>query len=108
MAEAGKVVLAVGIDDRERVGQPLGRLVVVEYDHVEAELSASRDRLVADRAAVDGDDEARAAARRRRPSPRRSGRRPSMTRSGMWTIVSQPQASRYSLSSAALAAPSTS
>ncbi len=59
MAEAGKVVLAVGIDHGNRVRQPLGRLVVVEHDHVEAELSGFRERLMTDRAAVDGDDEAR-------------------------------------------------
>ena len=37
MAEAGEIVLPVGIDDRDRLGQPLGRLVMVEDDDVEAE-----------------------------------------------------------------------
>ena len=42
MAEAGEVVLAVGIDDRRRLGQPLRRLVMVEDDDVEAETFALR------------------------------------------------------------------
>ena len=61
MAEPGEIVLAVRIDDGERVGQALRRLVMVEDDDVEAELARFGDRLVADRAAIDGDDEAGAA-----------------------------------------------
>ena len=61
IAEAGKIVLPVGVDERERVGQVFRRLVVVEDDDVEAEPLRLGDRLVADGAAIDGDDEARAA-----------------------------------------------
>ena len=61
MAEAGKVVLPVGIDERERLRQRLGRLVMIEHDHVEAEPRRLLERLVAHRAAIDGDDELRAA-----------------------------------------------
>ncbi len=60
IAEAGKIVLAVGIDDGERVGQVFRRLMVIEDDDVEAEPPRLGDRLVAHRAAIDGDDEARA------------------------------------------------
>ena len=74
MAEARKVVLPVRIDERERLRQRLGRLVVVEHDHVEAEPRRGLERLVADRAAIDGDDEPRAARGESSRSPRRSGR----------------------------------
>ena len=37
MAEAGEIVLTVGIDDGDRVGQAFGRLMVIEHDDIEAE-----------------------------------------------------------------------
>ena len=61
MAKSREVVLAVRVDDGECVGQALRRLVMVEDDDVEAEPACFGDRLVADRAAIDRDDEARAA-----------------------------------------------
>ncbi len=57
MSEAGKVVLPVGIDERQRSRQRLGRLVMIEHDHVEAEPFGLSERLVADRPAIDRDDE---------------------------------------------------
>ncbi len=64
IAEAGEVVLPVRIDQRERARQRLRRLVVIEHDHVEAEAPRLLERLMADGAAIDGDDELRALARR--------------------------------------------
>ncbi len=61
MAEAGEIVLAVGIDDGDGRRQRLGRLVVIDHDGVEAEALGLRQRLVARGAAIDGDEEARAA-----------------------------------------------
>ena len=63
MAKAGKIVLAVGIDQRQRLRQRFGRLVMIEHDHVEAEPFGVSEGLVADRAAIDGDDEPRAFCR---------------------------------------------
>ena len=60
IAEAGKVVLAVGIDERRRLRQHLRRLMVIEHDHVEAKLARDLERLAADGAAVDGHDQRRA------------------------------------------------
>ena len=61
MAEAREIVRPVRVDERERLRQRLGSLVVVEHDHVEAEPRRRLERLVAHRPAVDGDDERRAA-----------------------------------------------
>ena len=66
MAEAGEIVLPVGIDERERLRQALRRLMMIEHDHVEAEPARELERLVADRAAIDGDDERRAVRREAR------------------------------------------
>ncbi len=60
MAERGEIVVAVRIDDR-RLGQLLVGLVMVDDDGVEAEPRGLRERLEARRAAVDGDEELRAA-----------------------------------------------
>ena len=57
MAEAGEIVLPVGVDESERSGQRFGGLVMIECDHVEAEPRRLLERLMAHRAAVDGDDE---------------------------------------------------
>ena len=65
MPEAGEVVLPVRIDDRQRVGKILGRLVVVEHDGVEAEAPGLGERLVARRAAIDRHQQVR------RPGPGR-------------------------------------
>ena len=66
IAETGKIVLTVGIDERKRPRQALRGLVMVEHDHVEAEPDRELERLVADRAAIDGDDERRAVRRKTR------------------------------------------
>src|SRR5208283_4440370 len=66
MAETGKIVLSVGIDERERPRQALRGLMMIEHDHVEAEPAGELKRLVADRAAIDGDDERRAVRRKAR------------------------------------------
>ena len=58
-AEAGQVVLPVGID-RNRVGQDLRRLVMIEHDRIESELARFRDRLVRGRPAIDGHEQLRA------------------------------------------------
>ncbi len=42
MAEAGKIVLAVGIDERQRLRQRLRRLMMIEDEHVEAEPARQR------------------------------------------------------------------
>ena len=47
MAEAGKVVLAVGIDDRDGRRQILAELMVVDDDDVEAHALGVGERLVA-------------------------------------------------------------
>ena len=60
MAEAGQIVLPVRIDDGGSRRQALGRLVVVEHDRVEAEPRRFGERLVARRAAIDRDEQARA------------------------------------------------
>ncbi len=60
MAEAREIVLPVGIDDGERPRQRLRRLMMVEGDRVEAEAGGVGERLMADRAAVDRDEELRA------------------------------------------------
>ena len=53
MAQSGKIVLAVGIDQRQRLRQRLRGLVVIEHDHVEAEPARELERLPADRSAID-------------------------------------------------------
>ena len=63
IAEARKVVLAVGIDERRRLRQHLRRLMVIEHDHVEAKLARDLERLAADGAAVDGHHKRRASRR---------------------------------------------
>ena len=60
IAEAGKVVLTVGINQRRRFRQHLRGLVVIEHDHVEAELARHLERPTADCSAVDGHHECRA------------------------------------------------
>ena len=56
MAQSGKIVLAVGIDQRQRLRQRLRGLVVIEHDHVEAEPARELERLAADRSAIDRHD----------------------------------------------------
>ena len=58
-AEPRKIVLPVGIDDK-RVRQVFGRLMVVQDDDVEPERFRARQNLVRGRAAIDGDEQARA------------------------------------------------
>ena len=53
MAQSGKIVLAVGIDQRQRLRQRLRGLVMIEHDHVEAEPARELERLAADRSAID-------------------------------------------------------
>ena len=65
MAEAGEIVVAVRIDDRDHRRQPFVGLVMVDDDDVEAELPGFRQRLVAGGAAVDGDQQLGAACRER-------------------------------------------
>ena len=60
MAEARQVVLPVRIDEGGSRRQALGGLVVVEHDRVEAEPRRLGERLVARRAAIDRDEQARA------------------------------------------------
>ena len=76
MPEAREIVLAVRVDDRRRCRQHLRRLVMVEDDRVEPEARRLGERLVARRAAIDGDEKLRAALRRASGSPRCSGRSP--------------------------------
>ena len=59
IAEAGEIVLPVRIDDRRGRGQGFRRLVMIEDDDVEPEPSGLGERLEADRAAIDGHDQAR-------------------------------------------------
>ena len=56
MAQSGKIVLAVGIDQRQRLRQRLRGLVMIEHDHVEAEPARELERLAADRSAIDRHD----------------------------------------------------
>ena len=51
------VVLTVGIDDGVDLGKPLVGLVMVDYDHIGAELARDGQRLVTGRSAIDGHDE---------------------------------------------------
>ena len=60
MAERREIVVPVRIDDR-RLGQLLVGLMVVDDDGIEAEPRGFRERLEARGAAVDGDEELRAA-----------------------------------------------
>ena len=62
MAELGEIVEPVRIDHRERRRQRLVGEVMIDHDHVEAELARLRQRLVAGGAAIDGDEQRRAAA----------------------------------------------
>ena len=61
MALPGKIVLPVGIDDRDGRRQRTADLVVVEHDDVCASLIGRRDRRSAVGAAVDGDNQGGAA-----------------------------------------------
>ena len=63
IAEAGEVVLTVGIDERRRLRQHLRRLMMIEHDHVKAKLAGDLERLAADGAAVDGHHKRRASRR---------------------------------------------
>ncbi len=74
MAEARQIVLPVRVDEGGSRRQALGGLVVVEHDRVEAEPRRFGERLVARRAAIDRDEQARALRRRGRGSPRHWGR----------------------------------
>ena len=60
IAEAGEIVLPVGIDDGQRGRQRFRRLMMVEHDDVEPEPPRLGERLMADRAAVDRHQQARA------------------------------------------------
>ena len=57
MAEARQVVLPVRVHDGERLRQPLGRLVVVEDDGIEAETPGLGQGFDARRPAIDGDED---------------------------------------------------
>ena len=57
MAEARQVVLPVRVHDGERLRQPLGRLVVVEDDGIEAEAPGLGQGFDARRPAIDGDQD---------------------------------------------------
>ena len=59
MAEAGEIVEPVWVDD-DGVRQRFGRLMVIDDDDVEAEAARVLHGGVARRAAIDGDEEARA------------------------------------------------
>ncbi len=61
MAELGEIVEPVGIDHRERRRELLVGLMMVDHDDVEAELARFRERLVAGGAAIDRDEQRRAA-----------------------------------------------
>ena len=60
IAEAGEVVLTVGINERRRLRQRLRGLMVIEHDHIKAKLARDLERLAADGSAVDGHHERRA------------------------------------------------
>ena len=57
IAEPGKIVLAVGIDQRQRMRQRLRSLVMIEHDHVKAEPVRELEGLAADSSAIDRHDE---------------------------------------------------
>ena len=59
MAEPGKIVGAVRVDDSDRLRQFLIGLMMVDHHHVEAELLGFVKRLLAGGAAVDRDQQAR-------------------------------------------------
>src|SRR5439155_760250 len=65
MAELGKIVEPVRVDYGDRLRERLVGEVMVDDDHVEAELLGLRQRLVAGGAAVDGDQERDTAAGKR-------------------------------------------
>ena len=71
-----QIVLAVRIDDRHARRQRPADLVVVEHDDIGAGLARRGDRRRAVGAAIDGDDQARAARRPGRAWPRDWGRSP--------------------------------
>ena len=75
IAQARKIVLTVGIDQRGRSRQHLRGLMVIEHDHIEAEPARDLERLAADRAAVDGHNE------------RRALRRETLNRLDVWAIA---------------------
>ncbi|MNT66118.1 hypothetical protein D3C72_2041550 [compost metagenome] len=58
MSLAGEIVLTIGIDERIAWRQRCADLVMVDDDHVDTAPCRHLKRLVAGRAAVDGDDEA--------------------------------------------------
>ena len=57
IAEPRKIVLAVGIDQRQRMRERLRSLVMIEHDHVKAEPVRELERLAADGSAIDRHDE---------------------------------------------------
>ena len=57
MPQAREVVLAVGVDERRHLGQPLVGLVVVHHHHVHAETPGGGQRLEAGGAAVERQDQ---------------------------------------------------
>ncbi len=65
LAEAGEIILPVRIDD-ERIGQMFRRLMMIEHDRIEAEAPRLSERLMAHRAAIDGDEKFRACLGERR------------------------------------------
>ena len=60
MAQPGKIVLPVRIDDGERRRQFHADQMVVEHDHFGPGLPRGLQRLETGRAAIDSDDQARA------------------------------------------------
>ncbi len=60
IAEAGEVVLTVGVNERRRFRQRLRGLMVIEHDHIKAKLARDLERLAADGSAVDRHHERRA------------------------------------------------
>ncbi len=60
VAQARKIVLAIGIDQRRCLRQRFRGLMMIEHDHVEAKPACDLERLAADRAAVDRHHERRA------------------------------------------------
>ena len=108
VAETGKIVLAVRIDQRERGRQNFRRLVMVEHDDVETEFRGFRERLEAHRAAIDGHDEIGAFGPK---LPHRLDVRAVALGDAVGDVderLDSRAAVRYSLSSAAEQAPSTS
>ncbi len=57
ITQSGKIVLPVGIDQRQRPRQRLRGLMMIKHDHVEAEPACELERLAAYRAAIDCHEE---------------------------------------------------